>query len=334
MKKLVLFILFLVVLVGAFLVWHVTKPIPVVVTLSENQKLQNGKPFRFIGPNRQHPVVKTIMLGFMDACKDLQVDCVDNNFDGVDFSLFTPAVDLAIAQGTSGCVGFVDKAVLEADKKLVGAGIPVMAVHSRVDPEMVSGILGWVGADATDYAQRAAVVMGDKLEGKGVVAITQGNLNDLENLVSEVFTATMQEKYPNIKVLKPEMEGFDTPAAISIVSTILQANPKITGVFGTTGNSATVWAKAAEQAGKKPGEIIIVGMDYVRSNLDLVKSGQVYALIGQPLYEEGYRVAELLTNNLNGRTVLYDNIYPAPIIFAKDLDKYYEYADRVDASLK
>ena len=300
------------------------------VELSANQILQDGKPFRLISPNKQHPVVRTMAAGFWQACEDLKVDCVDNSFEGVDFTLMAPQIDIAISQGTSGAIPFTDKAVLEQDMRLIDAGIPSIVIHGKVDPVEFPGYLGWVAADAEDYAIRAAIAMGEKLEGKGVVAITQGNLNDVENLVADTFTKTLNEKFPEIVVLEPQMEGFDQPAAIAVASSYLTSNPEITGAFGTTGASPTTWAKALEQKGYKAGDVIVIGMDYTRQNLDLVKADWVYALVGQPLFEELYRAVELLVDNLNGRSVNYDNIYPAPIIFKADLDKYYEIADTVD----
>ena len=299
-----------------------------------NGKLQNGNPIRLMSVNRLHPVVRTITLGFEDACRDLGVVCENNSVEGVDFVAFVASVDIALSQGTSGAIPFVDKAVIEADKKLIAGGVPCINIHTAIPEGELPGLLGWVAADATDYAERSAIAIGEKLGSKGVVAITQGNLNDLENVVTKVFTAKMNEKFPDITVLPPEMEGFDQIAAIAVATAILQKNQDITAAFGTTGNSPVTWAKAAEAVGKKPGDIVIVGMDYVRQNLDLVKSGWVYALVGQPLYEETYRAVELLVANLQGKKVDYANPYPAPIIMLADLGKYYVYADRVDASLE
>lgn len=304
------------------------------VEKSANQILQGGKPFRFISCNRQHPVVRTMALGFADACKKYGVDCVDNSFDGVDMTNMAAAADIAISQGSSGAIPFVDKAVYESDAKIIKAGIPSVAIHVQVAEGDVPGLMAWVAANSTDYAQRAAVTMGDKMGGKGTIAVTQGSLNDVENEVTRAFTQTIHEKYPDITVLDPQMEGFDSPQAIALAYTILQAHPEVTAAFGTTGGSPTTWAKAAEQAGRKPGEIIIIGMDYTRENLDLVKAGKVYALVGQPLYEETYHAVELLVDHLNGKPVQYVNYYPAPIITAIDVDKYYGYADRVDAATK
>jgi ribose transport system substrate-binding protein len=325
------------VMISAFLVGCVaTTPASPAVNVKPptNAELQKGKPIVFISPNRAHPVVKTMSLGFWEACKDLGVTCKDLSWDGVDMSNMAVSVDQAIAQGVSGAIPFVDKAVYDQDAKMIKAGIPSIAIHVNVKQGDVPGLLGWVATDQADYAKRAADAIGEKIGGKGTVALTQGSLNDVENLVSTSFVAEMKAKYPAVTVLEPQMEGFDAPAAIAVAEAIIQAHPGIVAAFGTTGGSPTTWAKAAEAQGLKPGQIVIIGMDYTRPNLDLVKSGQVYALVGQPLYEETYRAVELLVQHLQGKEVPYNNPYPAPIIMKADIDKYYGYADRVDKLVK
>jgi ribose transport system substrate-binding protein len=326
-----------VMVIAAFLVSCAPAVVPqpaVNVKPPTNAELQKGKPIVFISPNRQHPVVRTMALGFWEECKLLQVTCKDYSFDGVDFTNMATSVDQVIAQGASGAIPFTDKAVYDQDQKLIKAGIASIMIHGKVAPADDPGLMAWVATDAADYAKRAADAIGEKIGGKGTVATTQGSLNDVENLVTQSFTAEMKAKYPGVTVLEPQMEGFDAPAAIAVAEAVIQAHPDIVAAFGTTGGSPTTWAKAAEAQGKKPGDIIIIGMDYTRPNLDLVKAGWVYGLVGQPLYEETARAVELLVNHLQGKPVAFDNPYPAPIILKADIDKYYGYADRVDAMVK
>jgi ribose transport system substrate-binding protein len=307
----------------------------VVLMVGCKPKAPEKTVYAFLSPNLQHPVVRTMALGFWEACAALGVECKDYSYDGVDLSLQAVATDQMIAAGNiAGAISFVDKAVYEQNLKLIAAGIPVDCIHIQVPEGELPGLLAWVSTDQTDYAKRSAQFIGEKLGGKGTVAITQGDLNDVENLVSAEFTKEMNTLYPDIVVLEPEMEGFEVSAGIAKASAILQAHPEINAAFGTTGGSPTTWAKAVEQAGKQPGEIIIVGMDYTRANLDLVKSGWVTALVGQPLYEETYKALELLVAHNKGEKVDYANPYPAPIITIDDIDIYYGYADRVDAGIK
>jgi ribose transport system substrate-binding protein len=311
-----------------------TPPPATAAAVLTNRQLQHGKPFVFLSPNRQHPVVRTMKLGFEDACAFYQVDCVDDSFDGVDMSNMASQTDLLLAQGASGAIPYVDKVVYASDAKIISAGIPSVCIHQEVPVGAVPGLMAWSATDGGDYAVRVADLMGKQLNGKGTIALTQGSLNDVENNVSAHFIAELKAKFPAIIILPAQMEGFDPPTAIALAESILKAHPEIVAAFGTTGNSPVTWAKAAQAAGLKPGQIMIVGMDYTRQNLDLVKSGDVYALVGQPLYEETYAAVGILVAHLQGKPVSYANMLPAPLITKDNEATYYKYADRVDAASK
>ena len=163
-----------------------------------------------------------------------------------------------------------------------------------------------------------------ELGGKGVVALTQGSYNDTENPMADAFRKTMAEKYPDIKILETQLEGFEPSAAEAKAVGILQGNPDVTGAFSTTGNGIQTWSGAARKAGR---EVAIIGMDYIRQNLDIIKSGAAYGLVAQPLYEEGAKTAELAAALAEGKEVPYLNPLPAAVITADDLDPYYAILD-------
>lgn len=313
--------------------WFVLITVLLLTSCAPKSSNSSGKPYVFISPNKQHPVVRNMALGFWQACIALDVPCKDYSFDGVDFANMAVSVDQVIAAGSPGAIAFVDKAVYAQDAKLIKAGIPVDAIHVQVKQGDVPGLLAWVAADAADYARRIADFMGEKMGGKGTIALTQGDLNDVENLVTAEFTKEMNTKYPNIIVLPPQMEGFDPTAAIAVAASILTAHPEITAAYGTTGASPTTWATALQQAGRKPGEVIVAGMDYTKPNLDWIKSGWVTALVAQPLYTETYKALELLVANSKGEKVEYANILPAPIVTIDNVQEYYDMVNRIDQVL-
>ena len=96
----------------------------------------------------------------------------------------------------------------------------------------------------------------------------------------------------------------------------------MTGAFSTTGNGVQTWSGAARKA-ERPA-LVIIGMDYIRQNLDIVKSGAAFGLVAQPLYEESAKTAELLSALVEGKTVPYLNPLPASVITAADLAPYYK----------
>ena len=77
----------------------------------------------------------------------------------------------------------------------------------------------------------------------------------------------------------------------------MQAHPDLVAALSTTGGGPTTWAGAQQETGKK---IVAAGMDATRVNLDLVKNGEVWGLVAQPLYEETRGAAELLYKMANG----------------------------------
>ena len=127
-----------------------------------------------------------------------------------------PLAEQALAEPVDGIVFYaVDNSFFPTIAKFKDAGIPVCTPHFTSFDQAASGLTAVVGADVVQYAKAAADAMGEKLAGKGTVAVTVGSFNQTENLVAETFKATMNEKYPDIKVLDAQEEGFDAAQAIA-----------------------------------------------------------------------------------------------------------------------
>jgi ribose transport system substrate-binding protein len=327
----------------ALLIWHIEAlPKPAVdvqvtdVTEAPSEKtvkeLQDGKPFIYIGNGLGHPVIALMMQGFLDACEKYDALCMTLVRPGFEDSDFIAEQDQALAIGASGWLSSAYSPFRPGNAKAIEESIPVCTFHTPLTQDEVPGQLAWVATDVTAYGKAAADAIADKVQCKGPIAITQNTFNDTENEAARSFTEEMETKCPGIEVLAPEIEGGELSSSIAKAATILVAHPDITAAFGTTGSSPTTWAKALEQSGHQPGDVIVIGMDYTKPNLDLVKSGWVYALVGQPIYEETYRCVELLIADLRGETVEFANVYPSPIITINDIGKYYEYDEKVQQS--
>jgi ribose transport system substrate-binding protein len=201
-------------------------------------------------------------------------------------------------------------------------GLPTVNWHIAIPQGTVPGLDATTGTNPADYAVTVADRMGEQLGGKGTVALTQGSKNPTEDLVMSGFTTEMKAKYPKIKVLAPQLEGFEPSAAVAKAVSILAANPSVTGAFSSTGGGPATWAGAEKQTGKK---LTVISMDYVRQNLDLVNSGDVYAIVAQPLFQEGAKVADILDQMIHGQAVPYDNPLPAPLVTKADTAPYYAF---------
>jgi len=279
-----------------------------------------------------HPVHRIMQLGFHEGCVALNYDCELLLTDSTNSADMIPLAEQALAEPVDGIVFYaVDSSFFPTIKKFKDKGIPVVTPHFTSFDQTASGLTAVVGADVVLYATSVADAMGDKLGGKGTVAVTVGSFNETENLVAKTFKDEMTAKYPAIKVLDAQEEGFDQSGAIAKAGAIIQGNPDIAGAFSTTGSGPTTWSTAAADNNKK--DLVIISMDYTRPNLDLVKAGKVYGLVAQPLYDEFYQAVALVGQAIDGKPVQYKNLLPAPVIFLKDLDKYYAFNDRAEAGI-
>lgn len=304
-------------------------PAPETVAEPSNRDLQDGKPFRLVVVNNQHPIVRIMMLGFFEACDDFGVDCVMAGIDFVDTEQLLAQGESTISLGSSGVVYYPNEAYFENMRDIMQAGIPLVTFHVILPDELKDDVaMAWIAADSVDYSHRAADMMAELVACEGPIAVTLGGHNEVETPAGEAFTARMEELCPGIEVYPPEEEGFEPTAAIAKAAAILSAHPDITGAYSTTGAGSTTWAMALKDAGHEPGDVAVISMDYSEQNLDLVNQGWVSALVGQPLYEETYKAVELLVDVLHGEEIAWANPYPAPLIQANDTFKYFDYAAR------
>jgi len=280
----------------------------------------------WVQPMKDHPVHRLMQAGFLDKCKELGYTCEvvgDPSATNWDIPATLPLAEAALSRTKFDAVAVYgpDPAINSYITRLSKEGLPIVTWHVLPPEGSVEGLKAAAGQEIPEAGSNAAMAIGEKLGGKGAVALTQGASNDTENAMSDAFRATMAEKFPDITVLETQMEGFEPSAAEAKAVAILQGNPDVVAAFGTTGNSIQTWSGAARKADR---EIVIIGMDYIRQNLDLVKSGAAYGIVAQPLYEESAKVAELLGDLAQGKDVPYRNVLPAGVITAADLDPYYK----------
>jgi ribose transport system substrate-binding protein len=274
----------------------------------------------WVQPLRNNPVHKIMQGGFLSECRRLGYSCEIVGSEELDMPATAPLVDAVLAKGGIKAMGVYayDPSTYPFIARW-GKDHPIVSWHIPVPEGTAQGLKATTGCVPTEYARNAAISIGKKLGGKGTVAITEGSFNTVENLVAKTFTDTMKAKYPNVKVLKPQVEGFDAPAAKAKAVSILQSDKSINAAFSTTGGGPVTWAGAQQTSGRR---LTIIGMDYVQQNLDLVKSGEVYAVVGQPLFQEGAKTADLLAQLAEGKSVSYENPLPAEIITKEIAPKY------------
>jgi simple sugar transport system substrate-binding protein len=91
----------------------------------------------------------------------------------------------------------------------------------------------------------------------------------------------------------------DSSLAIPILTAYIAAHPDLKAIGTQHGNITAVLPKVLQAAGKKPGDIIVGGIDLSPATVDAITKGWISASFDQVLYLQGYYPVEqiFLTKN-------------------------------------
>lgn len=312
---------------------EVIKEVPAEPEISVFQKAQNGKPFRYAFTERRHPFMRMLTAGFLQACDDYGLLCELHGVDGIDEAQVMAYAEAMNPDDTSGAVFCMNNpSRFPSGQVIIDKGIPMVHHHTPREEGEIPGMLAWAGPSFEQYSTDAGKAVGEEVGCKGPVAVSQSGLSEGENKVIAGFTKGLTEVCPDITVLPVALIGTgDMPKSITVSTGVIQSNIDVTAAFSSTSDGAQAWAFAAEESGKEKGEIKVVGMDGTRVNLDLVKDGYVWMVVGQPVFEEAYYDVVLLVNHLMGYPVPFTNILPAPQITIDNVDDFYAIVDKAEA---
>lgn len=185
----------------------------------------------------------------------------------VDVIAFSPVVES----------GF--EAVLQEAKQ---ANIPVIVTDRRAAVSSDDLYVAFIGSDFIEEGKKAAnwlVEYMNKL-GRGSEELNivelQGTVgsspaNDRQKGFLEVIS-----NYPNYKVIRSQTGDFTRAKGKEVMEAFLKAEPKIDILFAHNDDMAIGAIQAIEEAGKKPGEdIVIVSIDGVRGAFEAMMAGKL-----------------------------------------------------------
>ena len=124
----------------------------------------------------------------------------------------------------------------------------------------------------------------------GDQAMVYGVFSQAERGQSEKGLADTLEK-AGLKVDRLEITqeaNSDMSLAVPILAAYIQAHPNLKAIGTQHGGATGEIKQIMEKAGKKPGEIIVGGIDLAPSTIDGLKSGAVSATLDQLLYLQGF----------------------------------------------
>ena len=246
----------------------------------------------------QHQFWQAVKQGADQAAKDLKVKVT---FEGpeteqqVDKQIDMLSAALAKNPKALGFAALDSKAAIPMLKKAQAAKIPVIAFDSGVDSDIPL-------TTATTNNLAAAALAADKMaalignEGEvAVIAHDQTSRTGVDR--RDGFVNQMKSKYPKIKVVDIQYGGDQLKSA-EIAKTLIQAHPKLKGIFGTNEPGAIGAGKGLKEA-KKTG-IVLIGYDSGKAQKDMINDGTIAGSITQNPVGIGYKTVEAAVKALKG----------------------------------
>jgi simple sugar transport system substrate-binding protein len=150
--------------------------------------------------------------------------------------------------------------------------------------------MGYAGVDLYQGGKLTAEHMIAQGLKSGDEAMVYGVFSQAERGQSEKGLAdTLEAAGLTVDRLEITQEAnSDASLAVPVLTAYIQAHPNLKAIGTQHGGVTGILAEVLQKAGKKPGEIIVGGIDLAPATIDGVKSGYVSATLDQLLYLQGF----------------------------------------------
>jgi simple sugar transport system substrate-binding protein len=149
---------------------------------------------------------------------------------------------------------------------------------------------GYAGVDLYEGGSLTARAMLAKGLKAGDEAMVYGVFSQAERGQSEKGLADTLEK-AGLKVDRLEITqevNSDTSLGVPILAAYIQAHPNLKAIGTQHGGVTGTLQQVLEKAGKKPGDIVLGGIDLAPATIDGLKSKYITATLDQLLYLQGF----------------------------------------------
>lgn len=144
-------------------------------------------------------------------------------------------------------------------------------------------------------AMEIARVMGEKMGGKGEVAI----LNAPPGIVirdqrTNGFVDGMKKHHPGIRIVADQVADWSRKKAQDVLATILAARPGLAGVYGVNDSMALGAVDVAKEKGLL-GKLVVFGNDGEKDALDSIEKGELTGTQYTDVFQQGRFAASVAT---------------------------------------
>jgi len=225
----------------------------------------------FEGPDNESQVAQQIDM--LQTAMDRQPDAI--GFAALDSEAAAPLMDEAASRG-----------------------IPVIAFDSGVESDVP---LTTAATDNKAAAALAAEHMIDLIGGKGKVALVVHDQTSLTGVDRrDGFVEYIEKNAPDVEIVSIQYGGGDHLESTNIAKSIIEGNPDIAGIYGANEGSAIGVINAVKELGKA-GEIVVIGFDSGKAQIDAIRDGTMAGAITQDPIRIGYETVKAAVQALEGK---------------------------------
>ncbi len=179
------------------------------------------------------------------------------------------------------------------------AGIPVIAFDSGVDSDIP---LTTAATDNLAAAAEAAKHMAEAVGHEGKVALV---VHDQTSVTGQQrrdgFVDYMEENEPNIEIVDIQYGGGDQAKSADLAKAIIAANPDLKGIYGSNEGSAIGVVQAVKELGIDPTQLVVVGFDSGKAQMDAIRDGLMIGAITQNPVGIGYETVKAAVEAIDGK---------------------------------
>jgi ribose transport system substrate-binding protein len=205
-------------------------------------------------------------------------------------------------------------------QEIYKAGIKIMIIDRPIEGDQYTV---FYGGDNAQCGRNAAKYLGDRLKGKGQIAVLRSYVGipiDLQRYNG--FMEILKKDYPGIKVLVEGDGEFNQEAGRKAMSNILPAYPKIDAIY-TQDDEAAVGALTEIRSAKRTDIQFVTGMGGSNSAFKLMLAKDpLYGASMSYLPTMGGRAVELAKKILLGAKFEKDIIEPTIVVTSENVAKY------------
>lgn len=216
----------------------------------------------------------------------------------VDATAMIELMEQAIADKADGIITCdIDPAAFKSTiTKAQEAGIVVVTIGCVDDISDFS-----IGTDNRAFGEAAADLIAEKAGADaqvGIVSTDRTTPNQVAQV--EAFEARIAAQHPNMKVVAWESGKGDTAVDAQKITSMIAANPGLKAVWCVEGTCPGGAQAGLQEAGKKPGDVFVLGIDNVETTMAALSAGWVSASLNQCFFDAPPLAVKLIRAKKSG----------------------------------